>query len=175
MEIKVNVTAVNKKFILSKSPKLRKVGRQSLYFLIYLAQRKFRDGNITHNIPVQLKYNQTVIFKCSLFQWTKLRIAGIDTNIVITSYNKIIRNFFYEDFFEFMNSRFLKKELLGLQEQLIKEFAIDYMEKLSLSEDDIMLETLLRNYRRYRLNTKLDLYELIDSLDDCNINAPLLL
>jgi hypothetical protein len=166
MEINVNVTSVNKKFMMSKPCKLRKVGRQSLYFLIYLAQRKFRDGHLDQKSPIQIKYNQMITFKCSLFQWTKLRIAGLDSNIVITSYNKIIRNFFYEDFFRYMDLMLLKMLLLKDTEQQIKLFALNYMDKLNLSDDDILLETLLRNYRRYRLNPDLDIYDLIELLED---------
>jgi hypothetical protein len=152
--------------MMNKPSKLRKVGRQSLFFLIYLAQRKFRDGHLDHNSPIQIKYYEIMTFKCSLFQWTKLRIAGIDSNIVITSFNKIIRNFFYEDFFRYMDLMLLKMIILEDTEQRIKDFALNYMEKLNLSDDDILLETLLRNYRRYRLNPDLDIYDLIDSLKD---------
>jgi hypothetical protein len=65
-----------------------------------------------------------------------------------------------------MDLKLLKKELLKQFERLIKDFALQFMAKLNLSDDDILLETLLRNYRRYRLNLDLDIYELIESLED---------
>jgi hypothetical protein len=166
MEIKVRVTSVNKKFMLSKPNKLIKVGRQSLYFLVYLAQRKFRDGHESQIIPIHAKYNDEIIFKCSEIRWIMLRIKGNDTNNIISGFNKIIRNFFYEDFFRYMDLMLLKMIILEDTEQRIKDFALNYMEKLNLSDDDILLETLLRNYRRYRLNPDLDIYDLIDSLKD---------
>jgi hypothetical protein len=167
MNITVKVTSVNLKFINSKSVKLRRVNRNSLYFLIYLAQRKFRDGNVnTKTEPDLHKYNATLKFSCSLSKWLALRLKGAESEIVITSYNKIIRNFFYEDFFEYMNKRMLAKHILSLQNEQVKQYAEAYMEKLSLSDDDISLETLLRNYRRYRENEAIDLYLLIESLAD---------
>jgi hypothetical protein len=65
-----------------------------------------------------------------------------------------------------MDLMLLKMIILEDTEQRIKDFALNYMEKLNLSDDDILLETLLRNYRRYRLNPDLDIYDLIDSLKD---------
>ncbi|MES2517500.1 MAG: hypothetical protein V4585_05310 [Bacteroidota bacterium] len=186
MQIEVAVTPVNLKFILSQNKAKLKVGRHSLYFLIYFAQRKYRDGNESTKTKIptiktkkknsdnelvdeclhKLKYSKKLTFNCSMSHWLKLRMKGSETVIVVTSFNKIIRDFFYQDFFQFMNNRLLAKELLSLNLTEIKQFAIEYMAKLSLSDDDINLETLLRNYRRYRLNPNLDLYELIESLND---------
>ncbi|MEA5458668.1 hypothetical protein VB796_06455 [Arcicella sp. LKC2W] len=186
MLIEVAVTPVNEKFIRSKHPDNIKIGRHSLFFMIYLAQRKFRDGHESTKTKIPLvkpkklivinqkqedttpviKYSSKITFKCSAVQWLRLCLKGPETVIVITSFNRIIRDFFYQDFFNYMNLRVLAKELLTIDSQEIKGFALEYMQKLRLSDDDIMLETLLRNYRRYRLNPNLDLYELIESLND---------
>ena len=186
MHIEVAVTPVNEKFIRSHHPNNITINRHSLFFLIYFAQRKFRDGHESTKTKIPLvkakkskvaivsvvdpepviKYSSKITFQCSSVQWLRLCLKGAETVIVVTSFNRIIRDFFYQDFFNYMNLRVLAKELLSLDSREIKGFVIDYMTKLSLSDDDIDLQTLLRNYRRYRENPLLDMYQLIERLSD---------
>ena len=169
MQIYVRISNVNLKFIQSQVGDKISVSRRSIYFLLYLAERKFRDGNESSDTPIDnVLYSTQIQFDCSLSQWLKLRIKGKESNIVITSFNRMVRDFFYQDFFQFMNVKLLEREIKGYHTLEIKGFAEDYMQKLSLSDDDIDLQTLLRNYRRYRLNPNSEIYALIESLHDDN-------
>lgn len=172
MQISVRISQVNLKFIQSQVGDKISIGRRSIYFLLYLAERKYRDGNESADTPIDdVLYSTHIQFDCSLSQWLKLRIKGNDANIVVTSFNRLVRDFFYQDYFQFMNVKLLEREIKGCHSLEIKGFAQDYMDKLSLSDDDIDLQTLLRNYRRYRLSPNSDLYTLIESLHDNNPNT----
>lgn len=171
-KIKVKVSRYVRKYIEHKHPRKLQLRRTNLYAMIFFAEWKFRGTEVkTANFGKRHNLNDEIIIYATDDTWKNQYIKKEPSDIVFTSFNKIIRNFFYEEYFTFMDLRLLKKELLQEHEQLIKELALEFMLKLSLSDDDIMLETLLRNYRRYRLNPNLDLYELIESLHDDNTNA----
>ena len=174
-KIKVRISRFCKKYIEYKHPKKLTLKRTNLYAMLFYAEWKFCGKDIrTTNFGKRHNLNDEIIIYVSEDNWKRQRIKKEPTDITYTSYNRIIRNFFYEEYFTFMDLRLLKKELLQEHEQLIKELALEFMTKLLLSDDDINLETLLRNYRRYRLNPNLDLYELIDSLhDENNLNTPI--
>ncbi len=167
MKISVRVSNVNQKFIRYQVGDEISVNRRSLYFQIYLAQRKYRDGNNLKLSPIlEAQYSNYIQFECSFVRWAKLCIKGPDLSIVVTSFNRMVRDFFYQDYFQYMNIRLLEREIKGFHSIDIKNFAEDYMHRLNLSDDDIDLQTLLRNYRRYRLNPNSDLFRLIESLRD---------
>ena len=171
-KIKVKVSRYVRRYIEYKHPRKLQLRRTNLYAMIFFAEWKFRGTEVKNpNFGKRHNLNDEIIIHATDDTWKNQYIKKQPSDIVYTSFNKIIRNFFYEEYFTFMDLRLLKKELLQEHEQLIKELALEFMHKLSLSDDDIMLETLLRNYRRYRLNPNLDLYELIESLHDDNADT----
>lgn len=147
-------------------PKGLKVKRQEFYYALWNHQRKFRGGEDNVRKFNQKLYSSTISFSCSLTMWLKQCIKGKEDPVMIVGFNKMIRDLFYQYFFFFMNERLLLKTALHRDNQQIREFGIEFMDKLNLSDEDIMLETLLRNYRRYRDNSTISLYELIATLDD---------
>ncbi len=165
MKIKVSVTPCNLKYIEYMKPKGLKVKRQEFYYALWNHQRKFRGGENVKKFNDKI-YSSTISFNCSLATWLRQSIKGNEDAVMIIGFNKMIRDLFYQYFFFFMNERLILKLALNRDSQQIREFAIEFMAKLNLSEEDINLETLLRNYRRYRETPNLGLYDLIDSLDD---------
>lgn len=167
MIISVKVTRLNFRFFYSQNPKWQKVNRSNIFFRVYLGDKKYYEKKNQKKIAVdEVKYCKEIQFNCSMLLWLKLRMKKEDSNIVITSFNKFLRDLFYQDFFNYMNLHILAKELLHRDSDQIKEYAMNYMDKCNLSDDDIDLQTLLRNYRRYREDKNIDLYEFLEQLSD---------
>jgi hypothetical protein len=174
MKIEVKISQYLKKYIEYKHPKKITFRRSNIYAMLFFAEWKFRGKQVKNaNLGKRYNLNATIDIHISETEWQNQYLKKEPADIVYTSFNRIIRNFFYEEYFIFMDLRLLKKQILNEHDQLIKELAIEFMDKLRLSDDDILLETLLRNYRRYRLNPNLDLYDLIESLHDDNSIATL--
>ncbi len=166
MLIEVKVSKFVRKYIQYKNPKQLKLQRTNLFAMLFFAQAKFRDNGKIWNPKKKIVLNDTITIELSEAQWKKQCLKTELQIFHYSAYNKIIRNFFYEDFFTFMDLRLLKKELLQEDDTLIKELTFEFMRKIDLSDEDISYETLLRNYRRYRNSQYCDLYELLDQLDD---------
>lgn len=166
MQIEVKVSKFVRKYIIYKNPKSIKLQRSNFFAMLFFAQLKFRGNGKVWEPKRKTKLDESIFIEMSDAQWNIQHIKK-EANIVhFSAYNKMIRNFFYEDFFGFMDLRLLKKELLQDDDTLIKELTFEFMRKIDLSDEDISYETLLRNYRRYRNTANCDLYELLDQLDD---------
>lgn len=166
MQIEVKVSKFVFKYIIYKNPKSIKLQRTNFFAMLFFAQLKFRGNGKIWKPKKNIKLEESIFIELSDAQWKK-QCLKIKADIVhYSAYNKIIRNFFYEEFFTFMDLRLLKKELLQDDDTLIKELTFEFMRKIDLSDDDISYETLLRNYRRYRNTEHCDLYELLDQLND---------
>jgi len=169
-KIEVLATPCNAKYVAAQPAKWLKVNRTSKLFKEYLFQKKFRDGHLNMNDEIdEKKYSSKITFQCSTLQATKLRIQKEDSLIVITSFNKQVRNLMYTDFFMHMDKWMLHNEYKLNNEYEIRELAINYMIKYDFMESDIKLQTLLRNYRRYRENPDYLLEDILEKISEDEI------
>jgi hypothetical protein len=166
MQVQVKVSRLNLKYLEFSRPKGVRLIRSDEIGMMFLAQLKFRGGESERNMKAKHNLVYTYIIRVPDKTWYNQCIKKDPQHVAIAAFNRHVRNKFYQEFFIYMDLKLLKKELQKRYETLIKDFAFQFMAKLNLSDDDILLETLLRNYRRYRTNPDLDLYELIDSLSD---------
>lgn len=166
MQVQVKVSRLNLKYLEFSRPKGIRLIRSDEIGMMFLAQLKFRGGESERNMKAKHNLIYTYIIRVPDKTWYNQYIKKDPQHVALSAFNRHVRNKFYQDFFKFMDLKLLKKELLKRYDILIKDFALQFMAKLTLSDDDILLETLLRNYRRYRLNPDLDIYELIESLKD---------
>ena len=102
-------------------------------------------------------------------QFKELHVKSYNTPIVITSFNKAIRNLFYTEYFVYMDKQMLINEYKRDNEFQIREIAINFMLKLFLTESEIKLQTLLRNYRRYRENPNWSMEENLEHISEDDI------
>lgn len=172
MKLIVAATTLNAKYVMQQPLKWLEAKRTSKYFKEYLFQKKYRDGNTSPNKCYNEKiYCKTITFQCTTLQATKLRIQLEDTPIVITSFNKGIRNIFYADFFIYMDKWMLINEYSLKNEYQIREIVLSFMGKYNLDEADVKLQTLLRNYRRYRENPENTLDEVLEFISEDEISV----
>lgn len=171
MKIEVLATACNAKFVSAQPLKWLRVNRTSKLFKEYLFQKKFRDGNRDKSDQIdEKKYCQKITFRCTTYQSKNLYIQKEDTAIVITAFNKQVRNLFYTDFFVYMDRWMLHNEYSLGSEFQIREIAINFMRKYNLMESDVKLQTLLRNYRRYREDPNNSLDDVLEKISEDDIS-----
>lgn len=166
MKIEVYVSRYIKKYIEYTHPKPITFKRTNVYAMLFFAQRKFNGGESRTINSSRTNLNDVIYIHLSTTQFLYQRMKGKTTLTDYVAFNNIVRDFFYKDFFNYMDFRLFRKKLVENDNRQIKDIVQDYMTKLCLSDDDILLETLLRNYRRYRTDPNIDLYELIESLVD---------
>ncbi|MDI9870560.1 hypothetical protein [Flectobacillus roseus] len=136
--------------------------------MLFFAQAKFRKNGYKTNPDAKKNFplDDAIYIEVSESQWVMQRLKSIFYDYQHAYFNKIVRDLFYQEYFEFMNLRYLKKVLTHDDESQIKDLTFEFMLKLDLSEDDYSSETLLRNYRRYRNSDSCDLYDLLEAIDD---------
>lgn len=167
MKIIVQATPCNAKYVAAQPIKWLKVNRTSRLFKEYLFQKKFRDGHLHEKSEIDdKKYSDKITFHCTTLQSKRLCIQKEDCMIVITSFNKQVRNLMYTDFFVYMDRWMLHNEYALSNEFQIREIAINFMKKYDLMESDIKLQTLLRNYRRYRENPDNSLDDVLEKISE---------
>ncbi|MCR9064495.1 MAG: hypothetical protein NXI00_11050 [Cytophagales bacterium] len=115
--------------------------RKSIPGMLALGQSK--NYMPIRNVDIE-KLTCEVYFTVSFKKLLRLRINSPSEN-ALKGFNANIRGLFYDEYFEFMDER----STYMSDEQLIV-ISRDFMDKYSLSEDDVNVQTLLRNYRRYR-------------------------
>lgn len=170
MKIKVQATTCNAKFVAAQPLKWRKVNRTSRLFKEYLFQKKFRDGHHSKKDEIDnVKYSDKITFHCTTSQSKNLCIQKEDSLIVITAFNKQVRNLMYTDFFIHMDRWMLQNEYKLNNEFEIRELAINFMIKYNFMESDIKLQTLLRNYRRYREDPNNSLDDVLEKISEDDI------
>lgn len=171
MKITVAATPLNAKYVMQQPLKWLKAKRTSKYFKEYLFQKKYRDGNTSSEKKFEEKiYCKQIVFQCTALQSSKLRIQLEDKPCVVTSFNKGIRNMFYADFFIYMDKWMLYNEYSLNNEFQIREIVLSFMGKFNLLESEIKLQTLLRNYRRYRENPENSMDDVLELISEDDIS-----
>lgn len=171
MKITVQATPLHAKYVMQQPMKFLKVNRtNSKYFKEYFFHKKLHDGNQSAKRPFdEKKYSKVITFRCTTLQVKQLRILKEDTPIVITSFNTGIRNMFYTDFFIYMDKWMLFNEYSKNDKYKIRELVLSFINKFNLLEVEVKLETLLRNYRRYRENPENSMDEALLLISDDDI------
>lgn len=172
MKITVAATPLNAHYVMQQPLKWLKVKRHTKYFKEYLYQKKYRDSKTSPDRSYNEKaYSKNITFQCTTLQGKRLRIQMEDTPIVITSFNKGIRNLFYSDFFIYMDKWMLFNEYSLKKEYQIREIVLSFMGKYTLDETHVKLHTLLRNYRRYRENPENSMDEALELISEDEISV----
>lgn len=90
------------------------------------------------------RLTEDVFFTITFKKLVRLRISSPSVN-ALKGFNANIRDLFYEEYFNFMDER-----TIHLSDEQFITISRDFMDKYGLLEDDLNVQTLLRNYRRYR-------------------------
>lgn len=169
MNIEIQVSPYIQKYLEAKNPSGLKLKRKNIYAMIFFAQYKYvragkRKVKKVHS-PFQNALTAKINIEVSEDDFVRQRMKKEVKLEHCVGFHSAMREFFYQDFFEYVNLRLLDTILRSKQSQ-IKGLIKQFMEANSLTEEEIKLETLIRNYGRYRANKTIDIYELISQLED---------
>ena len=161
MEIKIKVAPFVKKFLLHKSRGLV-LNPKNIYTMIFFAQYKYISSSDRKNREIKGRYNlcEEMAIKTSLANWIRQRFKKEVTANCNLSFHFVMRELFYQDFFEYVNLRLLESKISS-NDMTINRIIESYMTDRNLTDEDIKLETLARNYRRYRAESDIDINALI--------------
>lgn len=163
MRIQVFVKPYVRKYIAYKHPKTLTFHRKNIYAMLFFAEWKYRERVCYTNDAIH-KLSDVIYIELSQQQWTDQRLKKEPKPVVYIAFNKIIRDFFFQDFFQFMDISYYAKLKTDSKTE-IREIAQAWIDMLQLSDDEMSIETLLRTYRRYRDKTEEEILDIIDQLD----------
>lgn len=153
MKIRMPLERYLVKYLKVIHPEVIKIERVDFLGMLVFAHIKYRrtsgksgilhkKSNLVDKIDVEIPFPKWVRF--ALFSDIEHSYEG---------FNRCIHDFFYKSYYEFMwqEKRLNNYEvLIGMKKKKIRDLTLDFMKVYDLSELDISIETLLRNYRRKR-------------------------
>jgi hypothetical protein len=131
--------------------------------MLFFAEWKYRERVCYSNDAIHA-LSKSIYIELSEQQWKDQCLKKDPKPIVFIAFNKIIRDFFFQDFFQFMDISYYAKLKTDSKTE-IREIAQAWIDMLQLSDDEMSIETLLRTYRRYRDKTEEEILDIIDQLD----------
>lgn len=168
MELQIWVNPFIRKYLEVINPDGIKLKTSNIYAMIFFAQYKYvrtKNKKSKYYSNKNLRLTAKIKIDISESDFVKQRMKKAVTLDCCRSFHTCVRELFYQNFFEYVNLRISNRASKGLEFKIKKtvlQFVLDY----NLSEDEIKIETLIRNYGRYRASNNIDIYQLINTLED---------
>lgn len=152
MRIDIPIEPYLKKYLDVRHPVI-KIQRSDFIGMLAYAHLKYRKPSPHQHLSSKLISKVSIEIPFS--KWVRLSLYN-DREWSYIGFNNCIHDFFFMEYYQYMDTelRFNELEqLLGKKKLKIVDLTKQFMALFDLSEEDISIETLLRNYRRRRMNT----------------------
>lgn len=163
MQVHIKLTSKSVKFLEYIRPNGIRIKKEDEIGMQLLAYMKYPERYDEREHP-ELIYKYIVRIPDAM--WYQFRLKRVGENFIDSSFENYVRKQFYQFFFNYMNFKILDKIVKRNRNFQIKLLIADFMKELSLSDNEISLETLIRNYHRYRANPDVMINSFIDFIRD---------
>lgn len=165
MKLEVLVSSYLQKYLRKKYPSGIPFRRTERLAMLWLGHYKCRTNKSKVTTNSRYKLNAPVFITMSDAMFQVERLKSQQTMTVSLEFCKQVRIQFYEEFFRYVDFRRLDNTIRDNDETIhfiIEEFMLEN----GIDEDDVQIETLKKNYWRYRKNGNSSLESLINNLKD---------
>ena len=162
MKINVFIRPYLKKYLAYKHPKPIVFSRTNIYAMLFFAEWKFRERfTVEHESKHEL--TEVIHIHISEANFFAQCLKSEIPSIVHLSFNNFLKDMFFDDFYSYMD-KCLAAKTASKSTVEIKSFAERWIDDLQLDDTEILADSLLRSYRRYRQKQENDINQLLKTI-----------